>query len=130
MNKLEESDIIYTAGIFDGEGWIGMNTERSLGIRIVSTNYKLIEWLQAKWGGYIYKRKPYENSSSKKQSYDWYLTKQENVEIFSEKIYPYLIIKREQIGEAFEKRKLFLEKRTDRGWINSNNVKKRWSKIH
>lgn len=95
MNMEKE---IYTAGFFDGEGYIGFGYEMRIEIRIVQVNRKVLEQLKEWWGGYIYTRKPQKN---RKSAHDWILTEQKKVNEFVEAIYPYLIVKKEQVDRCY-----------------------------
>lgn len=91
---------IYTAGFFDGEGYIGFGFRMRIEIRVVQVDKRVLEQLQAWWGGNIYTRKPY---PKRKTTYDWILIEREKVEIFIESIYPFLRVKKEQVDRCFEK---------------------------
>lgn len=97
---MKKEQIIYTAGIFDGEGWIGIGQGSSIDIRIVSTNKELIELLGSLWGGQLYQRKKVKNRLT---AYDFVLRDREGVIKFIESIYPYLICKKSQVNETIKK---------------------------
>lgn len=88
--------IIYTAGFFDGEGYIGYGFRGRIEIRIVNTNKEVLEKLMEWWGGNIYTRKPQKN---RKTAYDWVLLERKRVEKFIELIYPHVIVKKNNIKE-------------------------------
>lgn len=118
-------DTGYVAGLFDGEGSIGIyrigyiqaNRKRGLQLKIVIslTNEEPLILLKSEWGGNI----QFDQHQSKKNpkhrpSFVWNLH-QGQAGKFLEDIFPYLIIKRTQAKVAFS----FL--RT----IRSNNDKRR-----
>ena len=98
-----EKEILYTAGIFDGEGWIGLDG-KYLALRIVSTDKPLIDFLRKTWGGYIYKRLPKPN---RKTASDW-IIRHQSLERLLDAIYPHLIVKKGQVDGA---RQLLLKKK-------------------
>lgn len=111
---MRESDIAYMAGFFDGEGYIGFTTNpitrltakygmrtsysHCIQVRIVNTNLKVLKRLNKLWGGFIYSRKV----TKKRQTptYDLILTSKTDIINFINKIYPYLVVKKEQIDKA------------------------------
>lgn len=108
MNK---EDIIYTAGFFDGEGHIRFEdvvhkesdktyiTYR-IQIRIVNSNIEIINKLSKLWGGIVYTRK--KSSQRQRSAYDLIITAKKEVRNFIEKVYPYLIVKKEQVNKSLE----------------------------
>ena len=105
---MRKEDIIYLAGIIDGEGTISVNIGRKKGtdapylhgqLRVANTNLELINWLVSKFSGSIIKRKKKE--SYHKQGYEWHLGMHPASEILK-KCRAFLIIKKEQ-AELFIK---------------------------
>ncbi len=95
------SDLAYCAGLFDGEGCItltkGGDSNYRLRLKITSTDYSVLTWLQEHFGGsIILSRKETDNN---KESWDWYCKTEDQV-VFLFGILPYTIIKRAQIIEA------------------------------
>ncbi len=95
------SDLAYCAGLFDGEGCItltkGGDSNYRLRLKITSTDYSVLTWLQEHFGGsIILSRKETDNN---KESWDWYCKTEDQV-VFLFSILPYTIIKRAQIIEA------------------------------
>ena len=122
MNKLLETEKAYIAGLFDGEGCVSIIKDDRTGqgnhkspsyslILIISNNNKeVLEWLNKKTGiGNLAKRK-------NQRLYDWKLSRK-GTEIFLNKIYPYLIIKREQAELAIE----FCNHMNEKTGYNSKN---------
>jgi hypothetical protein len=109
---METKNIIYTAGFFDGEGYIAFNENivkrpnakdsisYCIRIRIVNTNLKVIKILHKLWGGFIYHRKP--TLKRMKPAYDLIIVKKEEVVNFIELTYPYLIVKKDQVDRALK----------------------------
>ena len=95
------SDLAYCAGLFDGEGCItltkGGESNYRLRLKISSTDYSVLTWLQEHFGGSInLSRKETDNN---KELWDWYCKTEDQV-VFLFGILPYTIIKRAQIIEA------------------------------
>lgn len=70
----KRNDISYLAGIIDGEGCISINhrkktNEYRLRISITSTDKILLDWVQERYGGYIYERK--KQLPHYKRKYEW-----------------------------------------------------------
>ena len=91
----------YLAGIIDGEGCITIGAGKketcinyNALVLVQNTSKKLIDWLQANFGGQIYLSK--KETEKNKEAWMWRLTKQKDIEILLLSILPYLIIKREQ----------------------------------
>lgn len=95
------SDLAYCAGLMDGEGCITFSkdgeTNYRLRIKITSTDYSVLEWLQEHFGGFIHLSR--KKSEYNKEAWDW-VCKTEDQIIFLFGILPYAIIKRAQIIEA------------------------------
>ena len=95
------SDLAYCAGVFDGEGCVTLTKDGDsnyrLRLKITSTDYSVLTWLQDHFGGSInLSRKETDNN---KESWDWYCKTEDQV-VFLFGILPYTIIKRAQIIEA------------------------------
>jgi len=109
MEIIEKDNLIYLAGILDGEGWIGIvkteirRNEKSaryyLIIAISNTSKELMDWLCSKVGGTYCLAK--ENRKEWKDHYKWDLTGESAYKIL-QKVYPYLVVKREQAKMAME----------------------------
>jgi hypothetical protein len=96
-------DCIYLSGILDGEGTLVVSAGRRTKvpsinynplIAVQNTSKKLIEWLQATFGGQIYLSK--KETSKTKEAWMWRITKKSHIEKVLLATLPYLIIKREQ----------------------------------
>ena len=95
------SDLAYCAGLMDGEGCITLSkdgdTNYRLRIKITSTDYSVLEWLQEHFGGSINLSR--KESEYNKEAWDWICRTEDQV-VFLFGILPYTIIKRAQIIEA------------------------------
>ena len=95
------SDLAYCAGLFDGEGCITLTRDSEsnyrLRIKITSTDYSVLEWLQEHFDGYIHLSR--KESKYNKEAWDW-VCKVEDQVVFLFGILPYTIIKRAHIIEA------------------------------
>jgi hypothetical protein len=101
--------LAYTAGIIDGEGYVGLiernrKKDLSIGLRVSASNTKewLIQWLKMQYGGYIHCRQPKQINC--KPNWTWQLDNKKAFE-FLELVLPYLQIKHPQaeIAVAFYK---------------------------
>jgi hypothetical protein len=95
------SDLAYCGGLFDGEGCVTLTKDGDsnyrLRLKITSTDYSVLTWLQDHFGGsIILSRKETDNN---KESWDWYCKTEDQI-VFLFGILPYTIIKRAQIIEA------------------------------
>lgn len=101
----DERVIAYTAGLFDGEGWItiakrkwGKNTIDAIQVGLANTSLPLIDWLHSMYkAGFIYSNK---SKLSKRFTYTWQLTRIMDVYHFLKAVTPYLVIKKEKALEA------------------------------
>lgn len=109
------NQIVYLAGIMDGEGtfYIGQDNrnQKSFNTRlyVVNTDERLINWLHENFGGLIYSRTSVKNPQWKKK-FEWISHKSQILPI-CEAIYPYLICKKEQAEIMIKFRNTFQEKR-------------------
>lgn len=108
------NDIIYTAGLFDGEGSISLLSEygRSLTLMVAlgNTDRPIIDWLRATFGGNDHTEKA--DGLSRKPFWRWYI-RGDAAFSFLELIRPHLKIKRENAWLACE------------GWANRYATKGR-----
>lgn len=96
----------YTAGFVDGEGYIGMVKRYDKTgkepfyavpiVKIANTDYEVLYLLKEEYGGYIGKERIDKKAKNSKPSRMWELKNRKLVKIFLEKIFPYLIIKKER----------------------------------
>ena len=95
------SDLAYCAGLFDGEGCVTLSkdgdTNYRLRLKITSTDYAVLTWLQEHFGGSINLSR--KESEYNKEAWDWICRTEDQV-VFLFGILPYTIIKRAQIIEA------------------------------
>ena len=98
MENISKTDLHYITGFFDGEGYIGVGSQRRLEIRIKNTNREVLDFIQSKYGGYIYtcKRLP-----KRKQVWDFVILGESCWKMISD-MYPILKVKREQTDRAIE----------------------------
>lgn len=96
----------YAAGLLDGEGTILISCNKQLdklhyylAVSITNTNLDVINWLHENFGGTVCAQ----NSPTIKwkRAYRWHLYAEEDTQLFLEKMYKYLIIKRKQTQIAF-----------------------------
>lgn len=86
----------YAAGFLDGDGHISVSKGTNPRIAISSTDFILIKWLLAHFGGKFYK------AQRKRIIYDWRISGASNKERFLLKIIPHLQMKKEQAKLALE----------------------------
>ena len=106
MAGLTETDIAYMAGIFDGEGWVGVNCSKPYGAHksprytlqmgVANTYIPVLEMFVDEFGGYIKKQ-----SKANKQCYSWRASSH-RAKLVLETLMPYLKIKKEQAIIAIE----------------------------
>jgi hypothetical protein len=91
----------YLAGILDGEGCLTIGagqketcTNYNSIVVVQNTSKKLIEWLQAKFGGSVYLSK--KETDKTKAAYMWRILKKKEIELLLLAVLPYLVVKREQ----------------------------------
>lgn len=117
-------EIAYLAGIFDGEGYVGIShngikakyKQYTLKLAITNTNLDLINWLMHRFDFYLLKRKKYVNTFNRKQVYQCLIQGNKVIDMLN-LIYPYLIIKKNKaaliLKEWPEKGSRSNEKRTE-----------------
>ena len=98
------SDLAYCAGLFDGEGCVSLvkgkydkKIKYSLQVKISSTDYFIIEWVQEHFGGYV--TTEHKKTVNRKEAWCWSCKISEQ-DMFFFSILPYSKIKRIQIIEA------------------------------
>jgi hypothetical protein len=84
----EPTELAYIAGLFDGEGHLGFQSDR-YSVEIANTNREVMDWL-LRLGGKVRKssREPHQDC------YHWRVHAQLDVHALLEALRPYLIIKR------------------------------------
>lgn len=85
----------YVAGYLDGDGTICGTYVRGMNISIVSTDFIIIKWLLANYGGKFYTRVRSDRGTVK-PIHQWFLTGSKNKEQFLLSTIPYLILKKSQ----------------------------------
>lgn len=98
---MTKDDLVYMAGIIDGEGCITSSGVNSRGngrvwMSIVNTDMRLMSWIQSTFGGSICERK---HQPGRKIAYQWTLTGVKQQELLGQ-IIPYLKLKRGQASLA------------------------------
>jgi hypothetical protein len=103
----DESDVAYTAGLFDGEGSVSIqkNSQQghplySLSASMKSTTLILLEYMQYLWGGGIYPGRNY-NTEKHRQQWQWRLHGQAAAD-FLEVVRPRLLLKKEHASLGIE----------------------------
>lgn len=116
LNNLTNLELAYIAGIIDGEGSIiisrlkenkGTHKYRyQLFVKVVNTDERLLKFLSKKTLTNYYKDKDHPNKSNSRTSYSihWSVSVSEDL---LKKVYPFLIIKKEQVDLALKFRKTF-----------------------
>jgi hypothetical protein len=94
------SDVIYCAGFFDGEGSMGAYCRRYL-VTASNTDVRPLKKFIELWGGKIHVQKKNKLKGANMDVFHWRLYGH-NSRTFLNEIYPYTIVKKDQI-------KLFLE---------------------
>jgi len=115
--KSNNSDIVlaYMAGIIDGEGSITITdctkkqsrTFFTTSLGISTTDKVLIDWVVDKFGGWNSSYTPKQTpKNSRKKVYRWQITG-ENLETLLKLVYPYIVIKKQEIEIMLAMRKTF-----------------------
>lgn len=128
--KITKTDLIYTAGIIDGEGSIVITKARRnhlkykcphhiLMVTCANTYRPIIDWLSETFGASKTNRKRRRNHPYWKISYEWQITANKAL-VFLKMIYPYLRIKKVQATLAI---KFQTEKMQKRTFVNSGTKK-------
>jgi len=131
--SLKGYKLAYLAGIVDGEGSIMIKKEKkkyySLHIQVNNTNYGLIEWLYTNFGGYMNRCSIEPRKEGHKLVYGWYVSRRKAGAIL-EKIYPYLVCKREQahLGMEFDRIKTIESSKNRKKFLGRENAKRKWPK--
>ncbi len=117
-------DIIYLAGIVDGEGCINIvkyhkdNRYRyRLQLRVTNTNKELVDWIKDRCGGWITSR----SRGSQRVVYEWVVTDQQ-AEYILEGMIDYLIIKRDRANIALDFRATYGKSQYRQGGLNQETI--------
>jgi len=110
MAELTVAEVAYAAGILDGEGCICITKQRSdrhhkrgyemkLLVSIGNTDFSLLEWLRARFGGSIYSYS--KSGNGRKPIGQWHLDSRKAIP-FLKAVLPYLVIKQAQAELALD----------------------------
>jgi len=110
---MTEGELGYAAGIFDGEGSVGIMVVKNgkgyvyhrLQLTITNTNPEVIQWLFERWGGCIHNPR-YFAKQEWRAAHRWTLADGRAMKFLKE-ILPFLVIKKEQatLGIQFQETK-------------------------
>lgn len=93
------NDIRYLAGLFDGEGTLGVYKQKTTGYRrtagITNTYMPVLEAFRSRFGGNIYPQR--KATTTHKATWGWELQNGPEIMLFLYKIRPHLTIKAEQV---------------------------------
>lgn len=99
---MEETTLAYTAGLIDGEGYVGLMKNRSAKdsfiptVKVASTDPHMVPFLNETWGGWIEWRRPPNKTKNSKASLCWVICNKPQLQEFLLMIYPYLRVKKAQ----------------------------------
>lgn len=88
-----KDDVIYTAGLFDGEGTITLSREKASSefrrpvVSVTSTTYELLNFLRVEFGGYICQHT--RRSEKHSQAWSWRTVSNGALQFLAQ-IYPFL----------------------------------------
>ncbi len=108
-----KTELAYLAGVMDCDGTISIykggnrgNLHRDYVLRfyVVNTRIALIDWLQKKFEGSVYKRQP--KNANWNTKYEWILEKRK-LDKLMPFLRPYMVIKNKQLELAIDFRKSF-----------------------
>lgn len=115
IDSLNEADLAYIAGIIDGEGSIIINKLKEskgthlyryqLFVKVVNTDERLLKYLSQKTSTSYFKDKR-TNNTNRRNTFSIHWSIKSSVQIL-QKIYPYLVIKKEQVDLALNFVKTF-----------------------
>ena len=98
---LPDTSWAYTAGLIDGEGYVGRITNRSgapqLRIAISQVDPPVIDWLEENLGGLRYRLEPQENPPNGRHT--WMVVARLHVLDILQNTIPYLTLKKERARE-------------------------------
>lgn len=96
-----EAEIAYTAGILDGEGCIRMQKNYGLDVSVANTDYFLLDWLKAHWGGRISNttRKPLQWYPRSKPVGVWTISGKKAIAML-DACEPYILLKKDRVKLA------------------------------
>jgi len=123
-----EEDKIYTAGFFDGEGYVGVYQAQTginaghyqLKCSVTNSNLAILQWIQARFGGAI----RIKQAKLEKYQHIYHVTwVSANCKIFLQQIIPYLKIKKQQAEIAL---KFPLREIGHRGKRSAEMVEAQW----
>jgi len=125
--NIPETEWAYLAGIIDGEGCIYIHKWRDKGkyfgytlvLHISNTDYSLIRWIRERFGGIVYTRK---RRRKTKNTHSIQLL-HGTANFILGKVYPYLVLKREQARVAFAFRATY--KKGNAAGLNNEIIKER-----
>jgi hypothetical protein len=117
--KGSERDVLYAAGIFDGEGSIGINRNRTpkgsyrwwLVVSVANIDMRLHIWLQATFGGHV---RVNSRKNPARPCYHWTLTSRQAAD-FLKLLSPFLKIKGEQAAVGMEFQEAIHQSRDETG---------------
>jgi intein-encoded DNA endonuclease-like protein len=110
----------YIAGFFDGEGSL-VHNGKGYRITISQTNYEVLDKIKSYAGiGYIFQNK--KRKAHWKESWVYYIAKQEDVYYFIKNISPFLIVKRDLATQIIPKLILAIERGSQRKLRLKNNI--------
>ena len=133
-------DLVYTAGLIDGEGSIVIgvskpSTKRGnklpshwLQVGIINTDKELIDWLKNTFGGHISNNSHCPSRKRQRPCWAWRVVGNK-AKIFLEMIYPYLRVKKKQAELAIEFQKNVINIRHASPQVKLNEIARRnWYK--
>lgn len=104
VDSIPRDSLIYFAGLFDGEGSIGVYrygpkkaARLNLSIAVTNTNLEVMQWIAATFKGNVREKTFY----GRKRAWSW-ATAARNAGTILKAIYPFLVIKRDEAALAIE----------------------------
>ncbi len=103
-NELSMEDIAYTAGIIDGEGYVGIDKQCNsrwgegtpyyyARLAVANTGAQLISWLQSHWSGSVNHRAP--SNPRARDTWVWVVSTGQSAKVLSV-VFPFLVLKKRQ----------------------------------
>jgi len=104
--SVPDHEVAYTAGFFDGEGCVNIarylkrgRPYHTLAIIFTNTNFQVLEWLQHRWGGNIFKPTQFD---ARRRPYGHLRFSAGPARPLLQAMLPYLIVKKSQVEIALE----------------------------
>ncbi len=126
---MEYTDIIYLAGMVDGDGSISITKQQynerrcrhNLSLSVTNCSKELVDWIRERWEGHVYSKLP---TVKGRPIYRWAVTNQAAENIIEELV-DYLIVKKTQANIALDLRATYGKITYRQGGVSANTIELR-----